>query len=56
MALNGKASCGNCQYYSHEDITDGWICVNVQSDHIGDWTEDEDCCEWYSAPGAIVLE
>lgn len=37
--------CHNCKYHQHEDITDGWICVNGDSEYIADWTEFDDTCE-----------
>lgn len=24
--------CGTCKYYYHENIDNGWICVNDQSE------------------------
>lgn len=39
--------CGTCKYHKHEDISDGYICVNLNSDNCADWTENESCCdEW----------
>lgn len=40
--------CANCIHYQHEDITDGWICVNPDSGHTADWVERDDTCdEWF---------
>ena len=39
-----KRSCGNCKYHQHEDITDGFVCVNPASANCTDWTEHNDCC------------
>ena len=39
--------CGTCEYYQHEDIDDGWVCVNDQSEYLADWTTyDHSCTEW----------
>lgn len=39
--------CGNCKWHEKEDIDQGYICVNGNSENVADWTEDEDCCqEW----------
>lgn len=37
--------CGNCKHHYHEDIDDGWVCVNPRSRFCTDWTEYEDTCE-----------
>ena len=42
--------CENCNYYCHEDITDGFVCVNSDSEHVADWVEADNVCEvWESA-------
>lgn len=39
--------CGNCKYHQHEDVDDGWVCTNSESDYCSDWTEYEDWCpDW----------
>ena len=40
-----RKRCGTCKYHQHEDITDGWICVNDESEHLADWTMFDDTCE-----------
>lgn len=37
--------CGNCLWHEHEDIDDGYVCVNRDSQHVADWTEDDSCCD-----------
>lgn len=40
-------NCENCRYYEHEDINDGYVCVNGESEYCSDWVEPEHCCaEW----------
>ena len=42
-----KQCCGTCRYHAHEDIDDGWVCVNGDSDYVADWTDYDFCCdEW----------
>ena len=42
-----KECCGNCYWHAHEDISDGYVCVNDKSPHTADWTNNEDWCnEW----------
>ena len=39
--------CGTCKYHHHEDIDDGWVCTNVDSEYVAEWTEYKDFCdEW----------
>lgn len=39
--------CGTCKYHQHEDITDGWVCVNQGSIYCTEWTEYTNyCTEW----------
>lgn len=40
-----RKRCGTCKYYQHEDITDGWVCVNSDSEHCADWMEINNGCE-----------
>ena len=37
--------CGTCKCHRHEDIGDGWVCVNDQSEYYADWTGYSDSCE-----------
>ena len=37
--------CNTCRWHTHEDIDDGYICVNDASTNFADWTEDDDSCE-----------
>jgi hypothetical protein len=43
--MNTEQVCGNCKWHRHEDIDDGWVCVNADSEHCTDWTEYKDTCE-----------
>jgi len=36
--------CGKCKWHQHEDIDDGWVCVNDRSEYCTDWTEYTDSC------------
>lgn len=39
--------CGTCKYHYHENIDDGWVCVNDESEYCTDCTEYEDSCpDW----------
>ncbi len=37
--------CGTCKYHEHEDIDNGWVCVNDKSEYFADFTEYNDTCE-----------
>lgn len=43
--FKGISSCGNCRWHYHEDIDDGYMCVNAESNRCADWTDDTDFCE-----------
>lgn len=43
-----KECCGNCKWHKHEDISDGWVCCNSDSEYVADWTEYNDWCEEYT--------
>ena len=39
--------CGTCAWHQHEDITEGWVCVNAGSIFCTEWTDYKDsCCMW----------
>lgn len=39
--------CGTCRWHEHEDIDDGWVCVNPESEYCTDWTDYEhNCLDW----------
>lgn len=42
---NMREVCGTCKYHEHENIDDGWVCVNDKSEYFADWTEYNDTCE-----------
>lgn len=38
--------CGTCRFHKRDgDFPDDFICVNPDSDNVGDWTEYTDTCE-----------
>ena len=37
--------CGTCKWHKLENISDGFVCVNSDSDYCADWTEYGDSCE-----------
>lgn len=40
-------TCGTCRWHHHEDIDDGYVCVNAKSEKRTDWTdEDYKCDAW----------
>ena len=42
-----RKCCGTCKWYEHEDITDGFVCVNGESDYVADFTDKKFCCDDY---------
>ena len=42
-----KKCCGTCKYHEYENIDEGYVCVNDESEYVADWTEYNHCCdEW----------
>ena len=41
-------TCKDCKYHIFEEIDKGYVCCNDQSEHIADWTEDDDTCEYFT--------
>lgn len=37
--------CETCKYYIHEDIDDGYVCGNPDSEYVADWVEADHWCE-----------
>lgn len=39
--------CGTCKYHQHEDIDDGWVCVNDIAEACSEWTDyNYSCPDW----------
>lgn len=36
--MDEKRCCGTCKWRQHEDVDDGWVCVNSDSEYCTDWT------------------
>lgn len=45
--MDKEKCCGTCKYHEHEDISNGWVCVNDDSDFVADFTDYDFCCEEY---------
>ena len=45
--MANKECCGTCKWHQHENIDDGWVCVNSDSDYCADWTDYNDYCMDY---------
>lgn len=43
--MSNDKCCGTCKYHHHENIDDGLVCTNVDSEYVTDWTEYKDSCE-----------
>ena len=37
--------CSTCKYHHHEDIDDGFVCVNADSAYVTEWTDDDFVCD-----------
>lgn len=45
--MDKKECCGTCRYHHHENIDDGWVYVNVDSEYVADWTDYDHYCNDY---------
>ena len=51
-----KQCCGTCKYHQFENVNDGYVCVNSDSEYCADWTEYSDCCEeWEERDGLQIF-
>jgi len=47
MKENKEQCCGTCEWHQHENVTDGWVCVNDQSEYCTDYTDyGHSCPDW----------
>jgi hypothetical protein len=37
--------CETCHWHEHENIDDGYVCVNDKSSYCTEWTDDNFYCE-----------
>lgn len=37
--------CGTCKWHRYENTSQGFVCVNEESDYCADWTDYKDSCE-----------
>jgi len=44
-----EQKCKTCHWHCHEDIDDGYVCVNDRSDYCTDWTDDDFGCPHWEA-------
>lgn len=52
-----RKNCGTCKWHEHENIDDGWVCVNEDSIYYSDWTEYNDSCiDWEGTEGDYTGE
>ena len=51
LMRNGSVKdCQSFRWHYHEDIDDGYVCVNADSSKCTEWTSDDDSCgEWEGA-------
>lgn len=47
MRDGAAKDCESCRWHYHEDVDDGYVCVNADSSKCTEWTSDDDSCgEW----------
>ena len=50
---NMKKCCKTCNFYIFEDITDGYVCCNSDSEHCADWVEANQICNAYESKESV---
>ncbi len=39
--------CGNCKWQRYEKDSQSWVCTNMDSEYVSDWTEyNHTCDQW----------
>ena len=47
MGTSEEYCCGTCKWHLHENVDDGWVCVNGDSEYCTDFTDyDHTCPDW----------
>jgi len=44
-AICENKTCNTCKWWEKEDITDGMVCVNADSDDVTEWTDGNHSCK-----------
>ena len=37
--------CGTCKWQWYENVDEGFVCTNIDSEYCADWTDYADSCE-----------
>ena len=37
--------CGTCKWHWYENVDEGFVCTNIDSEYCADWTVYADSCE-----------
>lgn len=39
--------CGTCKWHWYENVDEGFVCTNIDSEYCADWTDYADSCgDW----------
>ena len=49
--MEDRQICGECKWHIHDEIDDGWVCCNADSDYCTYYTEYEDTCREFEQRG-----
>ena len=47
MEADQRRCCVTCYWHQHENWSDGWVCVNDQSDRCCEWVQERDACPYW---------
>lgn len=43
--MGEKKVCGTCKHHQFENIDEGYVCTNSESEYLSDWTEHNHTCD-----------
>lgn len=43
--MSERKCCGTCKYHQFENVDEGYVCVNGESEYLSDWTDFNHTCD-----------
>lgn len=54
--MSEKKVCGTCKYHQFENVDDGYVCVNGESEYLSDWTDFNHTCDCWEAEMKEIIK
>jgi hypothetical protein len=48
-----RECCATCKWREFENISDGYVCVNSDSEYVADWVENNHVCDQWEGKGEV---